>query len=375
MADNQPLCEHLRIASLNCEGVARNDVYVKNLLLSMNLDFLCMQETWMSDGNMHTLNNLCNEYVYVGKSGTDNTSHIVNGRWSGGVAILFKKSISPCVDEISVRSRRMCAVALRDETHSIIIANVYMPIDPQSNTLIDDEYNDVVNELEGLLHSTAYTDVVICGDFNTDFSRNNLQTNTLVEFLDRNDLRVGWDADCAEIYDTYLNVHLAHASRIDHFIMNSEVFENLAQHRVLADPINCSSHNALLLVFDAGSPVRTYEAPRPAFKSKPRWNAASDDQKALYKATLTQLLYSISLDPDLLACVDRQCCNPTHRSAIDNLCNDIIQCCLDADQQSIPHTRPQRARAIIGWSEYVEPLRQAARNMGGRWTNYAWLPV
>ena len=83
----------LTLMSLNCEGFARNDCYVKQLLNDDAPDFLCLQETWLLDGNLHVLDKMNNGYMSIAKSGVDNVRQVITGRPYGGVAIVFKKSL------------------------------------------------------------------------------------------------------------------------------------------------------------------------------------------------------------------------------------------------------------------------------------------
>ena len=53
------------------------------------------------------------------------------------------------------------------------------------------------------MSATSCDDVILCGDFNTDFDRPNAQTRALNDFIDRNNLMVGWNCDVAKKESTY----------------------------------------------------------------------------------------------------------------------------------------------------------------------------
>ena len=88
----------MTLLSLNVEGFVRNDCYVKHILLNESQDFLCLQETWLMDGNQHVLDKVNEDYISFAKSGVDNVNRIYTGRAHGGVAILFRKRLCNTVN-------------------------------------------------------------------------------------------------------------------------------------------------------------------------------------------------------------------------------------------------------------------------------------
>ena len=70
----------------------------------------------------------------------------------------------------------------------------------------------------------AHGDIIICGDWHTSFERDNFQTKTTNEFLDRNELCVTWNHPLANKSNTYVNHNLNHESCIDHIVVSSNMF-------------------------------------------------------------------------------------------------------------------------------------------------------
>ena len=273
------------------------------------------------------------------------------------------------MSEIKTSNVRICGIKITSNSTTSLLLNVYMPVDHQSNSRLDMEYTSVLDELEGILHSHVYDNAIICGDFNTDFRRHNLQSRTLVDFNERNDLCVGWNSERALFSETYANIHLMHSSCIDHFIMSEGIFETVLDHRVVDDPLNWSSHNALMITFALTNPLSTHDCSRPAIKKQSKWHKATAAEKENYRTTLTQMLNNIRPNPGVLTCVDKHCADQEHLFAIDNLCELIIRCCLDAAEQCIPQNRPTRAKAIVGWHDQVEHHRQTAIFWHRIWVN------
>ena len=73
-----------------------------------------------------------------------------------------------------------------------------MPCDNFSNT-VNQEYVDVVNTIEFVINSEDCNGIIVCGDFNTSFSRSNAQSACLTDFINRNRLISSWDNPHANI--------------------------------------------------------------------------------------------------------------------------------------------------------------------------------
>jgi len=97
------------------------------------------------------------------------------------------------------------------------------------------------------------------------------------------------------------------------------------------------------------------------FTNKPAWYKATTEHISLYKATLRCNLAKMSLPVSVLLCNDFMCKDCQHADILNKYSNDIIQCCLDAAQSSIPSTSPRvDSKTIPGWNEYVAPAREKA---------------
>ena len=84
-----------------------------------------------------------------------------------------------------------------------------MPCDNFSNT-VNQEYVDVVDAIELIINSEDWNGLIVCGDFNTSFSRNNAQSTCLTDFINRNHLISSWGNLHANIDFTYCNHSLNH---------------------------------------------------------------------------------------------------------------------------------------------------------------------
>ena len=348
------------IASLNVEGIRRNDEFVKLLMREKKLDVICLQETWLCEQDTLTLETLCNEFSFrfCAKAGVDCTENVVAGRVPGGVAIFYKQSLDHVVKIVNVQNRRLCAMTIHVNDSVLLLINAYLPVDPQCN-VSNDEYEDALNDVGLLIQSVPWDNVILCGDLNTDMRRTNMQTQSLTDFIERNNLCVGWQSAYASPSHTYVNVHLNHTSCIDHFIMNERLFDAIVEMKTYLDPLNMSSHRPVLLCLETQL-TEQLEAPSAGQTASANWAKAQSFHKELYAEQLTHLLNAMDVDQSLLNCEDDNCSLISHRDSIERLCDGIIECCISAERTCIPQKGTSRANPIPGWNDHVEGHRQTA---------------
>ena len=342
----------LNIASYNCEGINRTSHYINDLLDTDNLDILCLQETWLLDEQHDKLQNLHDNYLPRGKSGVDSETRILQGRPSGGVAILYKKSIARHIQFIDIDSKRACGIIINtSDNNSILCLCIYMPCDNYSTNVVTQEYMDTLDSIESALSRYNCHGYIICGDFNTSFQRNNAQTVYLQNFMQRNSLDVFWQNSNVHVGNTYTNYALNHFSCIDHFIMSNNLFTNIEKGGVRYDPTNPSNHNVVNIIIDHNvSHVRRSDS-HTVSQSRCTWHKASDVHISNYVYTLNSLLNDIDGSQEALTCCDSLCSNVTHKKQLDKLCNELVLSCIVAGAQHIPQKSCKRI--VPGWNEHV----------------------
>ena len=88
----------LRLTTYNSRGLPKN-----NRSLNLRPDIVkvlndshivAFQETWYSKQDLSCINSLHNEFVGSGVAKIDESTGIIQGRYSGGVAIMWRKELS-----------------------------------------------------------------------------------------------------------------------------------------------------------------------------------------------------------------------------------------------------------------------------------------
>ena len=177
----------LKYTTFNCQGFkTRMHNYVKEKFKIC--DVLLLQETWLYKFDHKIFKKILPDCQYHAVSAMDETEIQRTGRPAGGCAVIWKKNLEVAVTPINTSSPRLCAVTMKSETIRLLIMSVYMPNDDNSNNNYE-EYGDVLYEISSIVGQYDGYDIVIGGDLNVDFSRNNSRNlNLLKQFLYLEDL-------------------------------------------------------------------------------------------------------------------------------------------------------------------------------------------
>ena len=174
----------IRFCNYNCRGWRSGSDCVATLLKSVDLCFI--QEHWLLPEHLGALD-ISDDFISIGVSGMD-SSELLAGRPYGGCGILYRKSLSQSISRLRCCSKRFCALTLTltnpitSSTFNTLLFNVYLPTD--YNTCgSNNAFLETVAELDGFISSQLYDNIIICGDFNVDFSRGGHNFRHLDSFM------------------------------------------------------------------------------------------------------------------------------------------------------------------------------------------------
>ena len=114
-----------------------------------------------------------------------NSDEFIEGRPYGRVAIVWRPTLCFDIKEIPTESNRLIACRLENVSHKILLFNLYMPC---RVNLGNEEYLNILYEIMSIVKIYSDYNIVIGGDFNTNFVLNDYQVNILTEFSTENDL-------------------------------------------------------------------------------------------------------------------------------------------------------------------------------------------
>ena len=159
----------LKITSYNCNGFKnRNFNYINEIF--KKCDILMLQETWLYSFEHKHFPKVIPNCQYNAISAMDEANVSRLGRPYGGVAILWNKNLKMSFIPITTSSDRVCAVNIKSNNFNIIIVNVYMPNDNDSDENFN-IYGDILCEISSVMNTYNDCKFIIGGDFNIDNKR------------------------------------------------------------------------------------------------------------------------------------------------------------------------------------------------------------
>ena len=307
-----------------------------------------------------------------------------SGRCKAGLAQLSRGVYSVKKERVTTRGFRVQAQVLNMPTSRLLWINTYMPTDPRRLTEYDDfELQEVLLEVETILSSSNYTDVIWGGDLNWDMSRETYFAKTLSAFVARLGLVSLWSK--YPVTYTYLHNDNKSGSVIDHFLISPRLLNLVEDCGVVERGDNLSGHAPIWVRLKLGIlPVKQrYSGWVPR---KPSWNKATQEQVSRFSSSLEQKLESISVPLTALNCESPHCMNSNHSFQRDSFMLDILLALVECSYTALPlsgggggggHGGKGRAAPVPGW-EAVEPFRREALYWHGVWVkekrpNKGWL--
>ena len=87
------------------------------------------------------------------------------------------------------------------------------------------------------------------------------------------------------------------------------------------------------------------------------WYKAEDCHITEYQSTLRDMLHSVKIPVEAIACDYPLCKNINHSIELNAYANAITDACLATANAAFPHTSRCGRKPMPGWTEYVEPYR------------------
>ena len=175
----------LKISSYNCRGLPKGsrDFSLRYDLKSLFLtnDIVCLQETWYSQQDLCKLNSLHSEFIGIGTSTVDMRDGICVGHPPGGVAIMYRKSISASVELCDFNQDWCTGINIMVDDKSLSILTIYMPYQCPEN---ESEYLDKLGIISAILEDMRTSSFLIIGDWNANLGTTgqNLFAKFLTDF-------------------------------------------------------------------------------------------------------------------------------------------------------------------------------------------------
>ena len=344
----------LTFTSYNCKSFGEDKHNIVENLIN-NSSFVLLQEHWQYEKQfIERIKGIkSNIECVVSSPMNENITNI--GRGKGGVAIIWKNNIKCKTEIINCLSKRLCAVKVTVGDLRFILFNVYMPTDPGNGNYDITEYKDVLNEISVTMLNSDTRAFILGGDWNSDITRNNVQTNTFLSFVEEESLSLGLDFQDAKVPYTFHNANST--STIDHFLITKNLDQYISKYESLFLVNDFSDHVPLILELDINI-AHFKEIPR-SFLQTTAWQKCSLSEKQQFVDVLNRLLLQINIQHEAITCKEVNCTK--HSESIRNMYNDIIMFCSEADKVlSKSNASIVKKDIMVGWNDYVKEHKDEA---------------
>ena len=196
----------------------------------------------------------------------------------------------------------------------LLVVNVYFPTDTQTVHFNEQELIGCITSIEHTLENNYFDQVILCGDFNCDFSRDTRFVETVNEFMNNQNFSDAWSIFPGVDF-TYSDPSDQYFSVVDHFLLDKAVSECVVRAGVKHSGQNISGHSPIFLVLDVGMLPKKIQ---PSFVKYPKqiWRKATFQDKLGYKQDLKNSLNGLVSPEECLRCCDVNCRSENHRIAL-----------------------------------------------------------
>ncbi len=359
----------LRIVTYNCRSIKSSLSRVQKLCLDH--DVILLQETWLYSHNLDFIHSVHKDFYAGGCSSIDSSQQVITGRPYGGLAILWRHAIAESV-VFKYFSNRIVGVELDKGGHKVLILNVYLPYDDNTQDGLE-EYIHHLGVINSIVQDASTSEVLVLGDYNADFGKRFGQE--LQDFAADHMLVVSDKVMCDnDSFYTYLSESHNTTSWLDHVLCTGTSHNNIRSCNALHD-VAFSDHIPLSVKYSMPVDCNvSHGSPNVSQGSKTRegdcytkWADASVAQQQLYNSITDTLLSEIKVDSEALSCSNTKCTDISHSLKLNSLYQDIQSVLKKASMEAVGTKKGGNFRVIAGWSDLVETQHNQARDAYLEW--------
>jgi hypothetical protein len=176
-----------------------------------SFDIWCLQEHWLYPSTICKFNNISNLYDYKAICDITDEEVIVSGRPKGGLALMWKKSLSNSVTFIgSSFNNRVMAVRIVCKEFDICLCTVYLPCFEQTveySVALMECISYIDHVYESLMNDQSCVELCVLGDFNVDLNKSvgNLYVSGIRDLIADYDMILATEALARNGGCTYYN--------------------------------------------------------------------------------------------------------------------------------------------------------------------------
>ena len=356
------------LISYNCRGLPRDRSKLSlrpdiNILFEKS-DIIAFQETHYAKQNIKCLNSLHNDFVGIGAAKVDECNGIMQGRYSGGVAIMWKSSLCKYIKHIDFNVSWCTGIEVNMENTKFVILNIYLPYQSLEN---EESYMEHLGFLKSFIDDIQCTNITVVGDFNANLglTGTKLFTNHMLEFCNDNSLIISNKLLLPSTSYSYISSRHdnKYYSWLDH-VVSSQDFHNCIESISIAYDMSDEDHIPVIVKLKVES-LPEFTHATNVVSEKITWD--SEDERSLkkYLNNTDKLLSNINIPVDAMCCSNLRCQNSDHQERVKQFYVDITNSLSKSSKHMLKGCKNYKNKP--GWSDYVADLYKYTREIRHMW--------
>ena len=353
----------VKCMSYNCNSIRNNSEIVKGLL--EKTDILFLQEIMLCKSDLGLLNDFNEEFECIGYVRDRESEGINEGRPCKGVAIYWRRSLSPYVDPLVIDDSLIGLILTnpKDCYSKSLFINVYLPCDTQTAGAFD-EYRSSLAQLESVVREQNFNNLILVGDFNADPFKGRFWKE-LLTFTQSLSL-VFIDEKLPRDTFSYLCPAKDSTSWLDHIFASYPAMQAISNIHI---DYTSSIYDHFPLCFEYAFHAEQVFVKKTGvlIEKMVNWNKVKEKDKITISSNIDDIItQSNCIENELFYCTCINCKDPKHLEYIDKIL-DFVKLCLFSSTEDYLFDNIKTFKAIPGWNEYVKDLYTNARKKFLKW--------
>ena len=334
---------------------------VSQEIVGEKIPILCNQENFILKGNMYKLfQEIPGFHFFVNPAIKDTQD---KGRPMNGMFICVPDRIKSCVSDVSPGHWRVQAIIISRGNTKTLLINSYFPVDQRDSVDDGHDLDETISVIKNIIRKSGCNTVMLVGDINADYTRNTHHTRTVKASREELQLVTAWNNYQVDFTHTYEREGATFVSTLDHVYMTEDIIQTVQDAGVIHDPDNTSDHEPIYCVFESASVSQT-NTKATAFRPRPSWRMAYEEEKELYQYKMEDNLKTIMVLTQISKCCDPHCKNEEHIEAIDWFSSEVLEAVQRAGEETLPFPKAgsskQGMKATPGFTVQVKPFKEEA---------------
>ena len=182
------------------------------------------------------INSLHDDFVGFGVAKVDESVGIIQGRYSGGVAMLWRKELSKYIRIIEQDSDWCMAIELDMGSTKCVVLNIYMPYQSVDN---EELYVEKLGYIKTFLDEIQCTNYAVIGDWNANLGISGTMTfrEPMLDFCRESDLLISSHLMLPNNSHTHIHMYNSniHYSWLDHVVSSHDFHQSVRDLSICYD--------------------------------------------------------------------------------------------------------------------------------------------